>query len=209
MIWSGLRTRLARRFLEDGGADRYPTATLNELLTLGQIEMQKEIMKVDPEAFSKTSRASIVANQELYAFPTGIWYERELRILTDGEYERIDRVNMQDRRDVTTGSTQRYYRYDRNYFGLSPIPESAVTNGLEIVWVYTLAMGADGEQPLIHPGLHMGIVYFAEILGAPEAGDQVEGTLKELARVLAGIPQYYIQSASTPPQMRVDLDKGY
>lgn len=203
-----MRTRLRRRFLEDT-EDRYSDTVLNDLLNLGLIEMQKEIMKVDPEAFSKTSRASIVADQELYAFPSGIWYERELRILTDGEYERIDRVNMQDRRDVTTGSTQRYFRYDRSYFGLSPIPETAVTNGLELVWVHTLAMSADGDEPAIHPGLHMGIVYFAEILGAPEAGDQVEGTLKELARVLSGIPQYYIQSGSTPQQVRVDLDKGY
>jgi hypothetical protein len=204
-----MRTKLRRR-LQEETADRWQDTDLNTILNLALVEMEKEVMKVDPEAFSYIDRADIVKDQEFYEFPAGCWYEREIRILgSDGKYTRMERINFAERADRTTGDDAVYARFSRQYFVLSPIPNAAKVNGLEAVWVPTLTMAEDTDVPVLHLGLHEGVVMFGEVIANGDTGDSSEDTLKELARVINSIPQYYLISAGTPSRWTVDVSKGY
>lgn len=209
---AALRNDLRRR-LQEEVPDRWTDVQLDSKLNQGLVETQKEIMKVDPEAFSYIDRADVVAGQEYYEWPDGMWYDRELGFLgSDGRYVAMERINFNERNDAahTLSSVGRYARFDRERFVLCPVPTTSVVNGLEIVWVPTLTMASDNDVPVIHLGLHVAIVAFAEILALADVGDTSEETLKDLARMINSIPQYYIQSASTPARWTVGgINKGY
>jgi hypothetical protein len=204
-----MKTKLRRR-LQETTADLWSDQDIEEILNLALIEMQKEVMKVDPEAFSAIDRADQVVNQEFYQFPAGLWFEREVRLLgDDGTYKTITRVAFAERADRTTGEDVVYARFDRGNFVLSPIPSVSKINGIELVWVPTLAMATDADVPPIHLGLHGGIVLFGELIANGDTGDSSDDTLKELARVINSIPQYYLISASTPSRFVVQVSKDY
>jgi hypothetical protein len=201
-----------RRRLQEEVADRWSDTNLNSKLNQGLVETQKEIMKVDPEAFSYIDRADQVASQEYYEWPAGIWYERELRVRnSDGTYSSMRRINFSERADAIAGSSLlTYARFDRKNFVLAPIPTTSVVNGLEIVWVPTLSMANDTDVPPIHLGLHIAVIEFAEILALADVGDTSEETIKDLARMINSIGQYYLVSASTPARLVIEgVSKGY
>lgn len=211
MTRGAMRLSLRRRLQEDT-PDRWQDADLDQDLNLGLVELQKEILKVDPEAFSYVDRADIVAGQEFYEFPAGTWYEREVRLLSGSIYTRMTRIAFNERGDnaIINSATPAYARFDRSRFVICPIPAASVVNGLEIVWTPTLTMAADTSVPPVHLGLHLAVVEFAEVIATGEVGDTSEETLKDLARMINSIPQYYLQSASTPSRMVVDgINKGY
>ncbi len=205
-----MRDKLRRRLQEDI-ADRWSDVQLNECLNLGLVETQKEIMKVDPEAFCFVDRADIVAGQEFYKWPAGTWYERELRILSGVTYTPMRRIAFTERADgaILSAPGPTYASFDRARFVLCPIPTVSVIDGLEIVWVPTLTMASDATVPPVHLGLHLAIVEFAEIIATADVGDTNEETIKDLARMINSIGQYYLVSASTPSRMIVEVSKGY
>lgn len=207
-----MRSALRRR-LQEETADRWEDTDLNKNLNLALVEIQKEIMKVDPKAFLYIDRADIVEDQELYEWPAGCWYDVELRTLESGEYSPIDRISMHEKwqrdRDEDDGSRVTYYRYDSRYFGLAPTPSADVANGLELVWVPTLTMAEDEDTPPLHLGLHYAVVLMAELISMGDTGDANDETVKELARIVNSIPQYYILSASTPGHLSLDVSVGY
>jgi hypothetical protein len=209
-----MRDKLRRR-LQETTPDRWQNVDLDTCLNLGLVELQKEIMKVDPEAFTYVDRADIVAGQEFYEFPAGIWYERELRLLTSTSpvtYTPMRRIAFTERADPSSlaADTPLYARFDRGRFVLCPIPATSVVNGLEIVWVPTLTMALDTTVPPVHLGLHLAVVEFAEVIANADVGDTSEETLKDLARMINSIPQYYLVSAGTPGRLVVEgISKGY
>jgi hypothetical protein len=207
---AAMRSKLRRRLQEDV-PDRWTDVQLNEALNLGLVELQKEVMKVDPEAFCFVDRADIVAGQEWYKWPAGTWYERELRILSGTTYTPIRRIAFTERGDnsILAASGPSYASFDRSRFVLCPIPTVSVVNGMEIVWVPTLTMALDTTVPPVHLGLHLAIVEFAEVIATADVGDTNEETVKDLARIINSIPQYYLVSASTPSRMIVEVNKGY
>jgi hypothetical protein len=211
-----MRGALRRRLQEDV-ADRWSDADLNLALNHGLIELEKEILKVDPEAFSYIDRADIVANQEYYEWPDGIWYERELRYLNSSPalpltYTSMRRINFNERADGahTDASVTCYARFDRERFVLAPVPTASIVNGLEIVYVPSLSMAQDTDHPPVHLGLHLAVVLFAEIISLADVGDGSDETIKDLARMINSIPQYYLVSAGTPARLVIEgIFKGY
>jgi hypothetical protein len=215
MTRGAMRAALRRR-LQETDPDRWQDSDLNTALNLGLVELQKEILKVDPEAFSYVDRADVVANQEFYEFAAGTWYEREVRLLTSTSptvtYTPMRRIAFPERADpsVLAGAKAVYARFDRSRFVICPIPSASVVNGLEIVWVPTLTMALDSTVPPVHLGLHLAVVEFAEVIATADVGDTNEDTLKDLARMINSIPQYYLVSASTPSRMVIEgIDKAY
>lgn len=205
-----------RRRLQEETADRWQDIDLNQCLNLGLVELQKEILKVDPEAFSFVDRADVVADQEFYEFPAGTWYEREIRLLSTTSPLRygpaLRRVSFPERADPTalSGASVVYARFDRSRFVLSPVPSVSVVNGMEIVWVPTLTMALDTTVPPVHLGLHLAVVEFAEVIATADVGDTNEETIKDLARIVNSIPQYYLVSAGTPSRLVIEgIDKPY
>jgi hypothetical protein len=204
-----LRTALRRR-LQEEVADRWQDTDLNKNLNMAEAEIQKEVMKVDPKAFVYTDRADVVNAQELYEWPAGCWYDVELRLKdSGGEYHPIDRISLHDKWDPTSRVTSCYYRLDAKHFGLVPVPTTNLAAGIELLWVPTLSMALDTDVPPLHIGLHYAIVLMAELISMGDTGDANDETVKELARIINSIPQYYLLSASTPPRLSVDIDKGY
>jgi hypothetical protein len=212
---AAMRLSLRRR-LQETDPDRWQDTDLDQCLNLGLVELQKEILKVDPEAFSFVDRMDLVAGQEFYEFPAGTWYEREIRLQATGSPltygPPLRRVAFLERTDpsVLAGSSAVYARFDRSRFVISPIPSASVVSGAEMVWVPTLTMALDTSVPPVHLGLHLAVVEFAEVIATADVGDTTEETLKDLARIINSIPQYYLQSAGTPTRWTVaGIDKEY
>jgi hypothetical protein len=203
-----------RRRLQEYSPDLWLNTDLNRALNFAAMEMQKEVMKVDPEAFRFVDRTDIVNattfEKQFYEFPAGCWYESAVQILgDDGKYGKpLVRIPYLEVLDRTDGEP-RYARFDRSYFLLSPPPDADRANGIQLTWTPTLTMANNIDELPFHTGLHLGVVMFAEMIALGDSGEARDDTLKDLARIINSIPQYYLASGSTPSALIVDLDKGY
>lgn len=204
----------ARRRLQEYAPELWSEADLDVSINLAITEMQKEVMKVDPEAFRYIDRCDIVKattfDTQFYEFPAGCWYESAVQLLgDDGKYGKpLVRLPYLEVLSRTDGEP-RYARFDRSYFILSPPPDANKVSGIQLTWTPTLSLALDTDEPTIHTGLHHGIVLFTELISMGDSGEAADETLKELGRIVNSIPQYYLASGSTPSALIVDLDKGY
>lgn len=201
---------ILRRRLQDKNADEWTNGQLDDLLNVGLHKTQREIMKLDPEAFLWVDKADIVVSQELYAWPTSRWFEVEVGKLdsASGTYTPLKRLDWRQTRGRSTGSDLKYARHGR-HFALSPIPTESQANGVQIRYVPVLEMGADADVPAIPLALHMGIIVWAQRVTIPETGESDAAIRQELADIFADLSTYYLQTGADPLMVEVDMDKGY
>lgn len=198
--------------VQEVASNNWSDAEGRQFLNMGLQEVQKHIIAIDPMAFFWTDRTNIVAGQELYPWPSGCLYEFEVAVLGDDgvTYEPLERIAFMETRVRDTASDLAYASHGR-HFALSPKPSASVANGLQVKYMPTLTMSGDAVVPDVPIPLHILIVMYAERFALADVGDWAgrEGTTKEIAELVGGIPRFYLRSASTPDRMRVDVELGY
>lgn len=222
---STMRTLLQRRISEPVGGDQWSDSDLNSILNEGCHLVQKEIMKLDPHAFIEIDTAPTVNGQNLYAKPTGLWYEHEVGIKGTGgsTWEPYNRIEWSDTRLFPIPVIRRDDPYDQNdyervsrgyvnvgrYFWINPAPTDAVADGLRVVYVPTVEMGEDTDVPAIHQALHMAVVVWAQRLILGETHEDIDKVKDELRDLLGDLPEYYKSSAGRNQNLRVEWYKEY
>lgn len=206
------RTHL-RRQLQEVVEDQFSDSILNDHLNLGLARMQGEIMAIDEMAFLVEDTTNIVANQELYSWPTGFWYEHMLWMYNTAtaKYDiAIHPASSQSApREVRPeGSTLEYSHYGQ-WFKLSPIPTTALANGLKLISMPTLTMALDTDSPPFPTPLHWAVVLFAKLIALGETGEAADEAQKVLGPILQRLPSYYHRRAAAPQSLRPDADKSY
>lgn len=132
--------------------------------------MVDEITKNNPDYFTKSSVTNIVADQQEYDLPTD--FDKALMVnikLNDTwfkalPFHNINSVPIHSRTDSTQGFTSsapHYYIIGDN-IGFMPIPETAVTGGIKVWYVYTPSeLSADSDEPAFSKKFHHIIKYGA------------------------------------------------
>jgi hypothetical protein len=214
------RTILRRRLMEvNEGGGNWTDDALNDLLNLGAVEAQKIVEEHQPGAFLSVFTQDIVAGQELYPKPAGLWYETRVAILdTDlGKYVPIGQLGVDVNRRRIEGlegdaaaAEQLHYSQFGTYFSINPIPQVLVTNGLEVTFVPTLSWAADSDILPLHLGLHMLPVAWAHRFAIGETGEKADEVRDLIARLEAKVPFWYRQSLAPGAQNLVpDFVKDY
>jgi hypothetical protein len=208
-VTRGTMRTLLRRRLNEQTADNWEDTELNDLLNDALLQVQKYVLKVNPEAAIYVDTAHVVADQELYAWPQGFLYEIEVAILdtASNEYEEIDRASWSQTRRREDGATTQYAHHGR-HFGLSPVPETSVSAGIRLRWVPSLEMADDADVPEVIPTLHPAIVLWAQKFALGETGDALDELRKEIADVVGDLGEFYRKSVKPTP-FTVDVVKGY
>ncbi|OFX02421.1 MAG: hypothetical protein A3E78_01960 [Alphaproteobacteria bacterium RIFCSPHIGHO2_12_FULL_63_12] len=201
---------LLRRRLQETTADQWTDSQLGDLLNYGLQQVQKYVLKVNPEAVIYVDTASIVADQELYAWPQGMLYEIELGKLDSatGKYTVVPRADMHQLRGREEGAELQYAHHGR-YFLASPMPAESLAAGWQLLWVPTLEMATGSDVPPIIAPLHPACVVWAQKLALGETGEALEELRKEIADIVGDTGEFYLKSASNPTPLSIDLDKGY
>jgi len=204
-----------RRRIQDVAEDLFLDSTVNRYLNAGLRYMQKEVLKLDPEAFFEVAQTDIVANQGLYEKPTNMIHEIAFKIMgTGGRYIRLVRRPYFNTisRNSEAGAI---YCHHGAFFLISPTPTSSVVDGIELVHCPTLTMADDSDVPPLNINIHEGVVFSAEVFARGENGEGksvFETKAKEdLALVVNNLPLYYKRSAADVQQIEMDssMEKDY
>lgn len=207
---STMRSVLRRRVMEAAPGENWTDANLNEILNDALVQAQKEVMALVPDAFVHIARQNLVAAQEFYAQPAGIWYELHVQTLnaSTGRYDDIEQRDYSVGRTKTSADSEITYSILGRHFAIHPIPVAAVTDGLQTIFVPTLSMSDDADVPEIHLGLHMLIVLWAHRMLVGETGEQVAEIKDLIGEYRAAIPSYYRRSGR-PEMMQPTSVKDY
>lgn len=205
-----MRTVLRRRIMEASPGDNWTDTVLNDVLNVALADTQKDVMEVDPLAFVNIAQQSLTAGLEFYAKPAGMWYELQVQRLNSAgtRYDDLERRDYVVGRAADTESGTSTYALLGRHIAIHPIPSASVTNGLQIIYVPTLAMSDDADVPEIHLGLHMLIVLRAHRLLSGETGESVAEVKDLTEEYRAAIPSFY-KASGTNFVFRPDIVKNY
>jgi hypothetical protein len=213
---------ILRRIVMEDTAEQWEDSDLNTLLDTALASFQEYVMLVDPEAFMEWQTANIVVDQRYYVKPASIHHEIELGYSSDPttnayipmkreDYAKVREYESRVARgsDITlenqgTTITNNYASVGR-YWYLGWSPDTAITDGLQTIFVPVLSMAADATVPPIHLNLHYGIVLEAAIMAFEETPEDTTRLERHRDRIVAKIPQYYRKSGSGQETLRVDL----
>ena len=207
--------RILRRRLKDVATDfqKWDDASLNELLDEGMIRVQTRVMACVPDSFLAIRIGDLEADRHLYPMPAGAWYETEVAIkdATYGDgtgYRPLDKGDYYRLRMRLDSDPYKYARFG-NYLYIQPAPSTTVTDGLKITMVPTISWGDDTATPPLHVGLHMDVLYWAQVFAFGETDESTEDLRKIIDRLEGDIPTYYSKSGGTPEILDIDVYKGY
>jgi len=210
---SGLRSRV-RRLLKEDTADNWTDVELDNLLNLGLQDMQEFVMDIDNEAFMRWDTTNLVVDQRYYPKPTAIFSEVELGYSADPtvnaylplhrkDFHEIRQYESQVSRgtDITIAGqgsiiTNDYSTVGR-YWYLGWSPDTAVTDGLQAIYIPALTMAADADVPDLHINLHDGIALSAAIKALDEVSEVTENLEKRLAIMVGKISMYHRASCKS------------
>lgn len=207
-----LRDELRRR-LQDVVEEQWDDDTvLDALLNSGLRYMQKEVLKIDPEAFFEVATAHLVSGQALYEKPTNMVHEMSLALKDTGtgQYNRIERKAYYQVVNRESGS-QSIYCHHGAFFLIGPTPGSSVSAGIQLTHCPILSMADDADVPVLNINLHEGIYLDAELLArghSPEGkSSSYEESKEMLSLVVNNIPLFYKKSAADP--ISIDLSQSF
>lgn len=205
MNFATIRT-ITRRYIMEATPHNWDNSTLNDCINSGLEMVQKEILKVDPESFLEWTRRDIAANESFYFLPEGLWMPNQVRLKdeTTGKYAKLPWKPF-DVAETWTGSTV-WSRRGR-YVALFPTPEKVIVAGLELIFVPTLVLAADGDIPPIPLGLHRAIPYLAKIIALGETYQNFDRDVAMVEKILGDVGTYYT-STQEPLQWRPDIKKA-
>jgi hypothetical protein len=213
-----MRTMLRRQLQEDT-ASQWSDATLNSYLNLGLQFMETAVLQHQPEAFRQVDRTTFyVADEGLIPKPIGCMRVIDVKVkypddtaYTFAVYRRNDQIEEAiDAYESSTMESEPYWSIYGHWVRVWPEPATDATDGIELIYVPTLTMGADSDVPLLHLHLHEGIVYKAKSVALGDTDEesdpeQMAALDKKLSVCISRIPLYYF-SDGPPPQFDLGLD---
>lgn len=211
---SSLRTILRRR-VQEVTAEQWTNAELDELLNLAYGRVATHLLRYNPDAFISIYTKDLTSGDQTYASPPGFLFPMQVRVKdADGQYRKAKRKKWADIRkreeDATDTSDEVWYaQLGRNTIYISPSPTSNVAAGLELTFsgVPTIAVADDTAVPDLPLPLHIGLVYWAEIMAIGEGRESSASVREELNSLLADIPNWYMASGDEPDTLDIDLQK--
>jgi len=194
-----------RRRLQEDTPNHFANSDLDRLMVLGMQEIQKRVLIVQPESFKAEDRADLVAGQDFYEWPAGVFAVKKLATgnPTDG-YSRLSPISLLE----AEGGAPGFVPWDQKYFQLSPKPDASVVNGLQCIGVPTLTVYDDSEVLPLPISLHMAIVLAAEVFALGDLGEASTRAKEELGPMIESIPGFFLLSEG-PKYFAPDTGRGY
>lgn len=203
--------RILRRQVHDyeGITDQWDNAEINQILNVGLAMVHAEVTKVNPQAGTYIDLSNLVAGSNYYFKPTGLLWELELAISSDGvNYTVIEKRDYEflRRRGASlsgaAGAASTYYSHLGRYFYLDPAPAASVVNGLRVVGVGVQELAADTDVPYSIPlPLHFAIVLAAKIMLLEETEEEATQAMTKYNGMIADIGSWYHPSGGIPEQV--------
>jgi hypothetical protein len=169
---------MLRSQLQEDTAAIWTDAKLNNYLNLGLQFMQTAVLAHNPEAFLEIDRTDYYENDDgLVPKPLGCIRIKDVKVKYDGDSAYVFAVKK--RNDEIEGYIEAYtsstmedepiWSNYGNWIRIWPEADADSTDGVELVFVPTLTMGADTDVPHLALHLHEGVVYRAKeiALGGP------------------------------------------
>jgi len=202
-----IRTML-RRVIMEVTPQNWPDAVLDDLINVAYHSTQKEVMKVDPEAFLEWVRRDIVLNKSDYPKPEGSWWPNQVRLKnsTTGKYDRLVFKPFDEAETWTDGNV---WSRRGNYIWIFPTPSANLTDGIEMIHVPTLTLAADTDIPVVPLGLHMAIVYVSKILALGETYQGVDKDRTLIADLMGDLSMYYWKTGGEGYTFQPDIIKPF
>lgn len=207
MTRATIRTFLRRR-LQEETADDWSDDDLNALINLAYALVAKQVRKVDATFLLHWEKRDTVAGTNWYERPEGSRGLVDIGLLrssTSTDIDYLRRASGEVARKNTNDS-ERVYTIMGDFIGIFPAPTESVTNGLLIIHVPTPTLAEDTDVPKVEATLHYAIVCWATLLAKGESPEDDSKDARELARILADIPDDYGQNDySQPPLLSPDV----
>jgi len=202
----------ARHLLQEDIAQNWTDAFLDELINHAYHITQKEVMKVDPEAFLEWVRRNLTAGESFYARPEGDWWPNQVRVKDPdtGKYSKIDFKPFDEAENVGTSSGMVWARCGI-YICVFPEPTTTIVNGLELIHVPTLTLAVDLDIPKIPLGLHLAIPYLVKIIALGETYQNYNRDVAMVQRIMGDMGTYFSTTGGENLKWRPDTVKpvGY
>jgi hypothetical protein len=185
-----------RRLLDDASEDFTKGQRVSAINVAAQL-VQKEVQKVDPDAFRRIYTANLELDSNRYQYPRG-FLKLKLLVLNGVKAEAVPEewIFLQGQRDnaMLLRSVEAGYALAGGEIVIYPTPAANVEDGLELLYVPALGMSDDDEDlsefGLVEP-LHMAVVLWAVKLLKPETGERDKDIDAEIREILSDIGTYY------------------
>lgn len=133
-------------------------------LNLGYHKVVNSVNALNGDFYLQIAKGDIVADNDLYTFPSDFKILRRIDILSDGEYVEVDRINPNTLADIdldVTYTDPAYYLV-KGGFRILPTPDEDITNGFRIHYIRNVSdLTDDTDEPDLPLGYEDLPIYFA------------------------------------------------
>ena len=189
----GTMRTLLRRRINEPIADNWDDGTLDSLINVAYVLVQKQVRKVDPEALLAWEYRDTAVGAVWYEKPSGTRGPVEVGLKSsplDADWTPLTRKPyFLARQYVSTPDT--VYCHRGRYIGIFPAPSQAVTQGLQFMHAPTDSLALDTDVPRLEESLCYAIVVWAALLAKGESPEADTKDAVELQRILGDIPFDY------------------
>jgi len=198
---------LFRRRVHDVEGIQWSDAEQNDLINLAYAKVQKEIVKVRPDAFLYWDYMNLTAGVSLYPLPATFGVRRVgvKAAASDTTYTKLSKKEWEAVMDgLGDGSLRQYYALPNDiWLGIYPAPTSTIVNGIELVHTPILALSDDAEVPRIKLPLHDAIALWAVVIAKGETDEDGMLAKNELNNLIDDLPFWYTSNTDEPEKFQV------
>lgn len=196
---------LLRRQLQDPSAStpQWTDGELDSLIDSAYFLIQTRVFAYDRNAHLSWDTLDTVADQSAYELPSTFGIRR-VGLKASASATVYDRLKPKTYDDIleSTSTTKAYSKMGQ-FLMIFPAPETAITNGIQLLHTPIMAMNQDADIPKIKEPLHIGIVWMARIIATDEDESTDLNEVKEKLRILLdSIPTWYSVDSDENPRMQ-------
>lgn len=198
MMLRDMRPWVFRRIM-DPQQQRFSQAEVDSAINQASLLVQKEVMRVSPDAFRRIYTRNLVSGVYRYPVPVGLLRTKMLMLDYSGSGT-FSRAGTSPEDMIETGEWAEINEPDPKFCVVGgevviwPTPSRAVTGGMKLYYAPCLAFSDDDYDPevdgLVQP-LHIGIVLYAAKMLMPEDGEDTKTITEELREILSNVGDYY------------------
>lgn len=186
-----LRTLLQRQLQEPAGGDQWTPAELDEAINFGLAMIEKEVLKVLPQAFCQWDLIDLESGKNEYALPTNFINVHQVKFLTSaGTYVRAPGYQYAeiDSDDPPSGNC---WAIQGRYLCIRPTPTADLVNGLRLIFIPQLTLAEDTDVPPVPFVLHPGIALYAKAMLTEETGEPSDTARQAIVNMCADLPMWW------------------
>lgn len=191
-----MRDWVRRRVHDSGAQPRYSDRELNTALNVGAQQVQAEVRRVAPSAFTRTYYRNVETGKTRYQLPRGFLQLKRVWVKYDTDYIPADPASAHQIEDQTDLANQGgvYFHVTGGEVEIFPEPTADVEDGFKMKYVPALAM-ADDDDDLEDMGLlaplHIAVVLWGAKLILPEDAEDVGTIDAEIGKIMSQVPSLY------------------